>query len=357
MTPRRLSLLAALATFSASAGLLRCSTDEFSGTDAGTDAPVGVDVVNDAPPAETGPADVAVDTASDALTDADAGPLPKCDRTKAFDIPTKLTSSAQDILVDGSGSFRIDSSEAHAYVGHGGFIKQYDVSGTTLTYVSGVPDVASSRGFGVSDDGLELLYTTPPANVVRMTRASLTSQWGGMTLLGVPLPMPDGATTQNYFHPSHLEDGPTFYFGQFSYGGVSPSQWSVFRAAPGDAAPGDAAPSFVASYQSELHASNFAYTNAPVVTPDDLIIYFARWGNVSSYYPRIARASRANAQAPWGAPTDVLVAPLPAGSDDTLFPFAVTPDECALYFGYNQSIDGSVSTSGPFTVYVARRPK
>ncbi len=348
MPHSRLTLLSVLATFSLSVGLIRCSTDEFSGTDAGTDAPVGTDSATDAPAPDTG-TDAPRDVASDAITDADAGPPANCDKLKAFGAPTKLTVSAVDVVVDVFGSFHIDPTEKHAWFSQSNQIRQYDVSGTTLTLDSTIPPIGSQRGFGVSANGLELVYTTPPANVVRYTRANLTSAWSNFVVVDVPMAAPDGAAYQEYYHPSHLGNGPTFYFGRFVYYTSSPSEWDIVRATQTDAA------SYAPVIQSGLHANNFAFVNEPVLA-DDLTMYLARWGDGITAYPRLARSTRANAQSPWSAPTAVPMPPLPFGPNDTLKPYAVTPDECALYFGYNPSVDGSASMSGPFTVYVARRP-
>ena len=343
---RRLVALSSLALSGLAAGLVRCSTDEFSGTDAGTDAPVGVDVTVDSP-VDTGPGDVRLDTGGDAIVDS--GPPAKCDKLKAFGAPTKLTVAAKDVTVDAFGSFRIDPSETHAWFSQGNQIRQYDVTGTTLTVDGTIAAIASQRGFGVSANGLELVYTTPPANVVRYTRANLASAWSNFIVVDVPMAVPDGAAYQGYYHPSHLGNGPTFYFGRFVFYSSQPSEWDIVRATQTDAA------SYAPVIQGGLHASNFAFVFEPALA-DDLTMYFARWSDGITDYPRLARSTRANAQSPWSAPTPVPMPPLPFGPNDTLKPYAVTPDECALYFGYNQSVDGSVSTSGPFTVYVARRP-
>jgi hypothetical protein len=50
------------------------------------------------------------------------------------------------------------------------------------------------------------------------------------------------------------------------------------------------------------------------------------------------------------------VGALSVAAADTIKPYAVTPDDCALYFGYAASIDGGSAMDGPFVLYVSRRP-
>jgi hypothetical protein len=87
---------------------------------------------------------------------------------------------------------------------------------------------------------------------------------------------------------------------------------------------------------------------------DERTIYLARWGG--GPVPHVARATRVTPQAPWSPPVDLLVGALSVAAADTIKPYAVTPDDCALYFGYAASIQGGSTMDGPFVLYVARRP-
>lgn len=340
----RLHRTLGLITLGLAGALVRCSSDDFTTTtDAGDDGGTGVDVatdrlVVDAPGETTTTVDAAVDAP------IDTGPPAKCDPKKPFATPTKVSLNALDVVIDVYGSFRIDPAEKHVWMQKNGLVRQYDVgSANTLTHDTSIPDLAVAQGFAVSANGLELI-AAQGGGLVRHARGSITSAWGTGTLVNVPLNVPDGAAFQQFHHPYHLGNGPTFYFGRFVYYPSAPSEWDVVRMAASDAG---------AVLQPDLHAGNYAFTNNPVLA-DDLTLYFARWG--ATPYPHIARSTRPNANAAWAVPTDVTLGALPVTTNDTLYPYAVTPDECALYFGYSPAVDGAISLNGPFTIYVARRP-
>jgi hypothetical protein len=301
-------------------------------------------------------------TAADAATSADAAtgdaltdsaPPPRCDPTKPFATPTKVSLGGLDVIVDALGSFQVDPGETRAFLQQASKIRQYDLqANNVLAYVQAVPDLAMTYGFAVSASGLELLGGD---SVVfrRYTRASLTAAWGTGTDITVPIAIPDGSTLRWSVRASYVGEGPVFYFGRFVYyGNAAPSEWDIVRAAPGDAST-----SIDTTFQSELHAGDaggsFAYVNDPVMV-DDRTMYLARWGGGPA--PHLARATRLTPQAPWSMPVDLPVGALIVAATDTVKPYAVTPDECSLYFGYAASIDGGFTLDGPFVLYVARRP-
>jgi hypothetical protein len=305
----------------------------------------------------------------DALTD---GAAPRCDPTKAFGTPAKVSLDGLDVIVDAFGAFQVDPDETRAFLQRANTIRQYDLTNNVLSHVVAVPDLPTTNGFAVSPSGLELL-ASDSAVFRRYTRASLTATWGIGTAIAVPIPLADAS--QLLVRASYVGDGPVFYFGRFAYYGPSlPSEWDIVRAAPGDASAADASAAdastadasasdastfFDSTFQSELHAgdagaSSFAFVNDPV-TVDDRTMYFARWGG--GPVPHLARATRPTPQAAWGLPVDLPVGALKVATADTIKPYAVTPDDCALYFGYAAALDGGPSTiDGPFVLYVSRRP-
>jgi hypothetical protein len=330
-----------------SAALVRCSSDDFSPSqaDAGAEAAVPDAVADGIGTNDTGPADVAVD----APRDAEAAPPPKCDPKKPFGTPTKVLLNALDVVIDPFGAFRINASETVGFVQASNVVRQYDMSGSTLTLVSSVPAVTVPLGFGVSRDGLQMMVSSGTSTLVRYARGNTGAAWGPSAPVGVPLSTPDGAAYQELYYPSIVGNDPTFYLSRFVFYPSLPSTWDIFRAVPGDAS------TVVVSSVDELHAGAFAFTNQ-AVPADDLTMYFARWGGAAVAYPRIVKTTRASSQAAWDAPTDVALGSLVIGTADSLYPYAATADDCALYFGFSMATDATYSVNGPFVLYVARRP-
>jgi hypothetical protein len=329
--------LAVFALFGAA--LLHCSSDEFSTGDSGSDtgAEASLDdaardvAVTDTGPIEGGPTDGGP---------IDSAPPLKCDPKKPFGTPTKVLRNGLDVVVDVYGSFRIDATETHAWVQQGNQVRQYDLANGALTYVSSVSDLPAEQGFGVSANGLELV-AAHGGGLTRHTRANLTSNWGPGTPIPLPFGLPDGAAFQQFYYP-YLSGTPALYLGRFVYYSAAPSEWDVIRIA------GDAGTTL-----SELHAGNFAFTTEPVLA-DELTMYISRWGG--GPVPHLARTTRASTAAPWSPPADVSLGSLTVATKDGSKPYAVTPDDCSLYLGYAQSVDGSFALDGPFVLYVARRP-
>lgn len=336
MAPRRLALWFATIVAPLSASLLNCVGDTpITQVDAGADVAVDTatgDVATDSPPTPDGG------------TDAVA---PRCDKNKPFGTPVKLSLNALDVVVDSFGSMQVDPSETHAYFQKGNLVRQYDLSGTTLTHNSAIADVTVDRGFTVSPNGLEMIANRS-SGPVRFTRGNTTSNWLGGTAINIAFEVPDGAVYVQFYNPSFVGNGPRFDIGRFIFY-AGPSTWDIMQSDLDDAG------TFVPVAQN-LHAPNVPYINHPVPV-DDTAMYFARWGVPNIVGPHLARATRANAQAPWGTPSDVPLGSLVTTKDDSLLPYAVTPDDCALYFGYSASPDGAYSLDGPFVLYVARRPQ
>ncbi len=321
------------------AALLRCSSDGFTNLDAGTDA--GLDAVPDTLSLDADPPrDGASDVADALVSDADAAPPPKCDPKKPFATPTKVLRNGLDVVVDVYGSFRIDQGETHAWLQENSVLRQYTLSANTITHDATVADLAVEQGFAVSSNGLDLV-AAHAGGVVHHVRANLTSNWGSGALLPMPFSAPDGAAYQQFYYP-YLSSGAALYVGRFVYYPSAPSEWDVVRVA------GDAG-----AILSELHGGSFAFVSEPVLA-DERTMYLSRWGG--GPVPHLARATRATTVAPWDQPQDVPLGSLVVGANDSTKPYAVTADDCTLYLGYALSVDGAFALSGPYVLYVARRP-
>jgi hypothetical protein len=332
--------------------------------EAASDAPLQTDATG--ADAATGDDATSADAStSDAPTDS--APAPRCDPTKEFGTPTKVSLGGLDVIVDALGSFQVDPGETRAFLQQASKIRQYALAGNVLTHASAVQDLSMANGFAVSASGLELLGNFKIDEFRRYTRGALTAPWVAETDITLPISLPADAGFQNLVRASYVGDGPVFYFGRFVFYPAAPSTWDIVRAAPGDAsAPDASAPdasasdasiSFATTFQSELHtvtANGPDFVNDPVMV-NERTIYFARWG--PGPVPHLARATRPTPQAPWSTPAPVPVGALSVAEADAVKPYAVTPDDCALYFGYAAATDGGPSTlTGPFVLYVSRRP-
>ena len=194
------------------------------------------------------------------------------------------------------------------------------------------------QGPTVSGDGLTLLFEQGPQDdltlhIYSAHRASVGDSFGDAELLSSVDSL--GIAGVSDFSAFLREDGQVLYF-------------ASNRASPGSAdndiywCPAFGSPLPV----NELNSS--VDDEAPVVTPDDLTIYFASTRPPSDGGPRVWTATRTSTSEPFSTPAIVQELNEPG---TTLLPTFVTRDGCTLYF------DGLLSSSAERTVYVAQKPR
>jgi hypothetical protein len=203
---------------------------------------------------------------------------------------------------------------------------------------------ALATGYGqaptVTGDALTLYFARNngnPLEVFATTRASATDAFSTTaSLLGPPVDDPPTAYDGNY-DPFIREDGQVLYFVHNLVGGGS-SNPEIYRATFSSG-------TFTsATAVAELDTS--LTERSPTVTPDDLVIYFARGGPTAGL--DIYVATRSSKSDPFGAPK--LVSELATGGDER--PDFITRDRCTLYFDRITRDDAGLPLS---TIYLATK--
>ncbi len=291
---------------------------------------VGCGTVSDKPT----DASVAKDTSAIDASAIDAAP-PRCNSSASFGTPVELT--AIDTVSDDEGAF-LSADELTIYFGSNrpGGAGGYDLYKATrasataafggVTPVAGVNTAADEREPRVSSDGLTLIATDHPGNTWRLVLAQRPTVTAAFPALQ---PIANVSGTTNDTEPSLLPDGNVIYFGSDRGGaGVGYDIYRTARSGGG----GFGTPTLVSGTQ--LNTS--FVESSPIVTPDELNVYFLsdRTGTMGTYDIYYAsRTSIANAFS-----TPVPVAELNTAGLE--FPNWISADNCVLYFSRTTNARG-----------------
>lgn len=271
---------------------------------------------------------------SDATTDASL-PLPACDRTKPFGDPVELTSVNTDADEWAAGLSR-DQLTIYLEVTRATVTQIYSASRSSPDAAFSTPVLATALNSGSSisgspalgSDGLAVYWHSNRVdaedfNLYVAKRASRTDAFGAADVIASVNSM------RNDTDPELTVTGTSLYFASQRTGG-----YDIYRSSrqPDGTF---AAPAAV----GELSTSDDEYR--PVLSPDELTIYFSRNND-------IWRAKRTTADDGFGHIEPV--AELNTTAMD--MPEWVSDDDCTLYFVSN----GRAGTGGA-DVYVAHRPK
>jgi hypothetical protein len=290
----------ALCLIFAVAAVVRCVGDSTEGNDGGPDATAndsGSDVVvqdsgNDAVAQDSGP--------GDAGAEAEAGPA--CDPTKAFGTPAPVT------------GLDTPASEGDARLTH---------DELTVYFTRGPSaDAGVDGGTGLTD----LFFAT---------RSTTTDPFGAAT------PITALNTTSYEASPSPTGDDLTLYY-TTDKGGLATGYWDVIAATRNTTADAWGNPS------SLLGVSDAGSEQLDVyVLASNLVLYFTSNSSTNNYPFHLYRASRATTGDTFAVDTSGLLNTINTGNRDR-FP-VVTPDELTLYFGTDRS-GGS-----DYDIYVSKR--
>ena len=319
MFSRRLTW--AVAPVSSLLFIAACVGDEAAAVTAAPDAGTVESGAPDAPPG----ADAAAADAADA---ADASSPPRCNPKKPFGAPvlvSGLSTSADD------ASARLSADELTVFFARG-------PAGTGSPDIYAATRPSREAGWGaaelvrgvntsgpdfspmVTDDGLTLFYASDSAgtrggdDIFIASRANVNSDFAGAMSLGA-LGIVNTAVSDA--DPYVLPNGKALWFDV--YNGVGDTE--IYRSAAG--------PAGFTTREKVLGVGSPAVDAYPVVTPDELTLYFAsdRVDAQALGDRDIYVATRASASDSFGTPTI-----LPAlNSADADFPTWISRDECVLY--------------------------
>jgi hypothetical protein len=272
--------------------------------------------------ADTAAPDAATnDVANEASPDAGDGATPACDLAKPFGTPAQVPG-----ISGNSGSVRLGSDYLDAYfqgVIDGG-VGSNDIYTTHRAdlqspFAAAQPLAVLNTAFddvspSVSGDGKFIAFcssrSNPPWDLYSATRASTAAAFSQVT------PLATLNTTSLECDTFVREDGQVLYFRS------NGAKADLFRAPLGG--------SGFANPVALTELNTVSNEVSPVVTPDDLAIFFAsdRGDGGASGALDIWTARRAKATDPFGTPTNVAELNTTAGET----PSFVTRDGCTLFF-------------------------
>jgi hypothetical protein len=320
------------------------------GADAGgADTSLGADSAF--PGADTSTSGDAGGSSSDAANDspADVADAARCNPTATFGVPIPLT----ELNVAGADSeyARLTPDELTVYFdlgtngGGGATFLIYsaargsqDASFAAPALVSGVNTTALQRAPSVTQDGLFLYAFTGVSTSYQIsvaTRANTIAQFGALSAIAGVNNAPDNAG--DYVLP---DNSALYFFSDRSGGAGGFDMYRSARVSGTFQTPVALAGTLINTAVDEL---------APIVTPDELTLYFgsSRGGGLGSYDMYVSR--RASTNDTWGTPVNVSELNTPA----TDFPTWISADSCVLYFTSERVPDGG---TGPnYAMYRAGR--
>jgi hypothetical protein len=322
--------------------------------DVGTDgdAAVTADAFADAQDAS---ADVAADTGADAGADGsvdappgdggpDASPL-ACDVTKPF-TSIRLVGGVNTANDEQGATLLPD--EKTIYVASGVWHVTFDLYAATRAAAGldfGAPVLVPGASAGdyvigaaVTVDGNTLYLDSYYPNV-SARHIQLSTRAGAGQAFGTPTIITELESANEEGSPYVLPSGGVLYFTSSRSG-----HFDIYRAAKGDAGTFDP-PTPVDS----ANDPNF-YDAYPVVTPDELTIYFGSARVKTGFNTDIYVARRSTTTAPFGTPVPVPELASPALNN---IPTWLSPDACRLYLVSDRPSDAG--TSGSRDVWVAER--
>jgi hypothetical protein len=273
-----------------------------------------------------------------------------CDPTTPFGQPA-VVGGLTNIMATAVDGVRLSSDYRTAYfqaMGRPDSVGYYDIyTATRPDAVGDFGGVAPIHGSQiesdqddsyptVTGDGLTLVFARQqPADVQQhLYYAYRPDTMSPFTFVGAASDVAEGGASYD-LTPFFREDGQVLYFASTQ---GSSSSTDIFRADWTGHGHGPAQP------VAEIDTPTFNEL-APVVTSDDLVIYFAsdRHDGGSLGQQDIWMATRSSTADPFSAPVDVAE----VNSADYDVPTFVTRDRCALYFASTRS--------GTLLPYVARR--
>jgi WD40-like Beta Propeller Repeat len=286
--------------------------------------------------------------ASDAGTPfANPSPGPPCDPSRPFVAPTPVPGLSTDVgtTVDGL-RLSPDSRTAYFHSNRSGGLGNDDIyAASRATPGASFGDVTPIPGTGINTpadevypsvrgDGLDLVFArgTETADPIIIYRAIRGTRYVSFT--GVKsVPQVSTLNIKYETFPFLREDGRVLYF---SAEGQDIYQLALNSPSSDASTPAPAPVNELNTKFSEV---------APVVTPDDLTMYYGsdRADGVGGY--DVWMATRASTSDPFGPPTDVTE----VNSPSLEWPTFVTRDGCTLYFTSNRD--------GYLLPYVATRQR
>jgi WD40 repeat protein len=272
-----------------------------------------------------------------------------CDVDAMFGDPVEVPGlGPSTVLAKSVGGMRLSSDYQTAYfeatngpdnVGYGYddlYTASRDSPTSAFAYValmvgSGINTQADQFDPTVSGDGLTLVFASgkpagDPVHLYYGVRALRSEPFTGM---GPMIDVNDLSATYDE-SPFLREDGLALYFASSR---VAANNMDVYRSER-QATIDSGSPAF-GSPVPVLHINTTFSELAPVVTPDDLVIYFAsdRTGTNAQGQHHIWMASRNSTNDPFSQPINVSE----LNSSATELPTFVTRDRCVLYFASTRS--------------------
>lgn len=279
---------------------------------------------------------------------ADSGtPQPEaaCDKTKPFGTPEEVTEL--NALPAGGARLTPDMLTVYFHAGAGAGARLYQAKRASTSEPFGtperVPGLSSAAEEGnisehatiptVSPDQLTIYFQSnrnnPPTpasvNLWYATRASVSDDFGAPSLLAA------ANDTENTGQPFVTPDGSKLYYTP-RRGGATNAAIKIYRASI-------TGPGAVQDMEEVAELTSDEREESPVLTADELVIYFARSGDIWS-------ARRADKSSAFTDLAEVAGLSVDGAQD---FPTWVSNDECVLYF--------SSTRSGSNKIYRAFRPK
>jgi hypothetical protein len=299
--------------------------DAEDATDAGVDADGGevvdVTVAGDGDVTAAGDGDV-----------TDTGTPMHCSRSHPFGVPTLVPSVNTDSGTVESARFSPDELTVYMGMLHGLYLETFVATRRDRANPFEAPQPVSGFNIGgvtdfatVTADGLALYFESNRSGRYALYASERTS-------VTVDFPTPvwmDALNTGAEGNPYVLPDGSALYFHTYRAG-----NFDIYRAARGTHGFDSAAP---IDLDSQLDEAD------PVVSADDLTLYYARPGNGTAPVWMATRQSRLDAFSN-PVPLTELSGPL-----TVRIPEWISPDDCRLYIQEQDSLGGVF-------IYVAQRP-
>jgi Tol biopolymer transport system component len=190
----------------------------------------------------------------------------------------------------------------------------------------------------VTADGLAMYFQAEPTfntsadDLFVATRATETDPFGSGTSLSLNTPLYE-------ITPYIVPDGSAIYYA-FGDGGNSFDIYRAVRAAGDADVSAFTTPSAVGGINTPMREEE------PVVTADELTIYYGSNNNNGQFDIYVAR--RSTATSPFGTPAAVTELDDPLAYDA---PTWISPDQCEIWFMSNRS-----GSTGGLDIYMARKP-
>jgi len=276
-------------------------------------------------------------------TGGTAGAPVMCDVTRPFGAPA-LVAGLNGATGTDDGTARLSADELTAvfYSDHAGY-QIYTAMRASRTDPFSTPQAIGGIAAGaggvlkfptMTADGLNLFFESDPGGVFRVmvaTRTTIAASFAGSA------PVANlNAGSGDDSEPFVLADGSALYF--MSTRNSASGTTQIYRAARG------AGGQYLTPTQV-LPLTPPSSEMAPVVTPDELVLYFGSDRTPNKGQIDIWMTKRASLDGPWDAPVNVQE----LNTSNNEIPDWISPDRCRLYF------DRLGTTAGGDKIYVAER--